>query len=568
MLGQCGAIPPRRTAQRTPSLLTPSSLAHHRFTTTPTTRVLHSSCPLSFAFFFCSANTIYTYFKKSPIPKADTMAPRRAATRGGISTPSARRRAPAGVRKNTSSRQAPNRLGQQAEPPRVTPVTEDAIEPSSGSEEPEPSIPEYSHSPTRDSQIHRAYSQLSNTISPPRVTPASPSEIDSHTLSRSPSDMPINLGTRRELLRSHEQEIIDRVVLQLSSRNQHPPIPSPVHTQVPPSPIQGTQPTQNNSTLTKVTELERQLAQLRRDSEQDLVANREPRALGMYDPSQPLIPEGSESALGIAESVERLFPGVERTTLVHIIENRFKQTNIYRLLASEQERAESQRTICIGGVEFQQAERDGKENEYRMSNFFKAWAAYSGILVKLAPYPIQGDLATSLSIYTMNLYDLLEKYAWDRVKAYHFQFHRKRVASGKNIYLGTEWRLLDSELIASKCFAHPVQRALWTQSTKPAPAPTRRTQELAIRDNIPRQAYNSTGTNTPLVHSQPQHHRTNTGSTLTPMQPCRNWNYRECRNSQCCYHHTCITCGSNHRASQCPSGNGVSFPSASQGPRR
>ena len=203
-----------------------------------------------------------------------------------------------------------------------------------------------------------------------------------------------------------------------------------------------------------------------------------------------------------------------------------------------------------------------------MSNFFKAWAAYSGILVKLAPYPLQGDLATSLSIYTMNLYDLLEKYAWDGVKAYHFQFHRKRVASGKNIYLGTEWRLLDSELIASKCFAHPPQRALWTQSTKPAPAPTRRTQELAIRENIPPQAYNSTGTNTTLVHSQPQHHRTNTGSSLTPMQPCRNWNYGECRHSQCRYHHTCITSGSNHQASQCPSGNGVPFPSASQGPQR
>ena len=109
--------------------------------------------------------------------------------------------------------------------------------------------------------------------------------------------------------------------------------------------------------------------------------------------------------------MEVLFPGVECSTLVQIIENRFKPTNIYQLLASKKERAETQRTISIGGIEFEQAERDGRESEYRISSFFKAWAAYSGILVKLAPSILQGDLTTALSIYTMNLYDLLEKYA-------------------------------------------------------------------------------------------------------------------------------------------------------------
>ena len=71
---------------------------------------------------------------------------------------------------------------------------------------------------------------------------------------------------------------------------------------------------------------------------------------------------GGESASGIAESVETLFPGVELSMLIQIIENRFKSTNIYRLLATENDRAESQRTISIGGVEFEQAERDGKCN--------------------------------------------------------------------------------------------------------------------------------------------------------------------------------------------------------------
>jgi len=67
--------------------------------------------------------------------------------------------------------------------------------------------------------------------------------------------------------------------------------------------------------------------------------------------------------------------------------------------------------LSIGFNEFEQAARDGRETEYRISSFFKAWAAYSGILVKLAPPLLQGDLATVLSIYTRNLYDLLEKYA-------------------------------------------------------------------------------------------------------------------------------------------------------------
>jgi len=100
------------------------------------------------------------------------------------------------------------------------------------------------------------------------------------------------------------------------------------------------------------------------------------------------------------------------------------------LLASEKERAESHRIINIGGVEFEQADREGKESEYRITGFFKAWAVYTGILVKLAPHLLQGELASALSLHTMNLYDLLEKYIWEGVKAYHFQFHRKHVARG------------------------------------------------------------------------------------------------------------------------------------------
>ena len=160
-----------------------------------------------------------------------------------------------------------------------------------------------------------------------------------------------------------------------------------------------------------------------------------PTDSGTYGPILPLSAEAHKSASNIVESVEILFPGVERSTLVQIIENRFKPTNIYRLLAREKDRAEAQRMINIGGILFEESNRDGKESEYRMGNFFKAWAAYSGILAKLAPYALQGELGMSLFIYTMTLYDLLEKYTWEGVRSYLFQFHRKRVASGKSICL-------------------------------------------------------------------------------------------------------------------------------------
>ena len=61
-----------------------------------------------------------------------------------------------------------------------------------------------------------------------------------------------------------------------------------------------------------------------------------------------------ESASGTVESVEALFPGVKRSTLTQIIENKFKPTNIYSLLATERDREESQKTICICVVEVEQ----------------------------------------------------------------------------------------------------------------------------------------------------------------------------------------------------------------------
>ena len=210
-----------------------------------------------------------------------------------------------------------------------------------------------------------------------------------------------------------------------------------------------------------------------------------------------------------------------------------------------------------------------------MTSFFKAWAAYSGILVKLAPYGLQGELATALSIYTMNLYELLEKYSWDGVRSYHFQFHRKQVASGKNIYQPAEWRTLDSELVASKCFAYPASRVPWTQSQRQVPSVQQRPYELPIREIIPSQAYShQTQTSTHPYRALDQratNHYTghmpsgaaaSTGTQYPVIQACRNWNYRECRSAHCRHQHACLNCGSNHKAPQCNGGNNsvTTFP--------
>jgi len=238
------------------------------------------------------------------------MAPRRAPTRGGISTPAARHRARGGIRKNTCSRQAPTHYGQRLEAPSHTTETEGTNEPTSSSEETEPSIPQYRHSPP-----------LANPGLPHPGSPVTPSQAASGSISPAPSDTPISLHTMQALLHSHKQDIVDRVVLRLSS--QRPSLPH-----------QTTQPPQHNPIHAKIPEGEGQLALLRDAGERELRAQREPEAHGIFNPSQlPILP-ASESPSGIADSVEVLFPGVERATLVQIIENQFKPTNIYRLLAT------------------------------------------------------------------------------------------------------------------------------------------------------------------------------------------------------------------------------------------
>ena len=66
----------------------------------------------------------------------------------------------------------------------------------------------------------------------------------------------------RELLRSHEQDIVDRVVLLLRTQPNPQPAPTAPHPPTLQYPAPGTQPGPANPTLVRIAELETQLAEL------------------------------------------------------------------------------------------------------------------------------------------------------------------------------------------------------------------------------------------------------------------------------------------------------------------
>ena len=408
------------------------------------------------------------------------MPQRRVSARGGSQAPSSQRGTSDRVRRITRNHQAPHRSGHIVDLETIQLEREEIQEPESASDQVLPS--KYSQSTQADIELmpatianqSDAYTQ--SATMEPISRPASSQQLTSG------SQVSISLQDMRQLLRTHEQDIVDCVFLQLQSEDHNPrPATAYVKPTIVLSHQQGQQ-AESASRVNRIADLEAEHVQHQAERQLPYQGGPLPGDSGMYDPILPLSVEAHESTSGIVKSVEILFPGVEWSTLVQIIENCFKPKNIYWLLATEKNRVEAQRTINIGGIEFEQSKWDGKECEYRMGNFFKAWAAYSGILVKLAPYSLQGKLGISLFIYTMTLYDLLEKYTWEGVRSYHFQYHGKPVASGKFIYLSQDWRQIDSELIASKCFAYTLLRTTWSTSiTRPTSFPGGN-MELPLRE--------------------------------------------------------------------------------------
>ena len=154
------------------------------------------------------------------------MAPRRASAHGGRATAATRGRAQGGIRKNTRSIKAPTRYGQHLERTTQSPRTQTTIDTNdtaSSSEHDEPSTSEYSHSPLPIDP--RSLSPLPPANAPSRRsrTSVSQSQPNSNSPASNYSDRPINLNTMRELLRSHEEDIVERVVQRLGSQNSIQP---------------------------------------------------------------------------------------------------------------------------------------------------------------------------------------------------------------------------------------------------------------------------------------------------------------------------------------------------------
>ena len=141
-------------------------------------------------------------------------------------------------------------------------------------------------------------SEMSTTLQPP-------SEPECSLPATNLGNEPITLNDMRELLRLHEDELFNRVVSRL--HNQNP--------RLTPTVSQRQQPV-SDTHFDRITDLENQLAQLRAESELMQPSRAAPRDLtSMYDPPQVPTTFTRDGASAIVESMEILFPGVERSTI-------------------------------------------------------------------------------------------------------------------------------------------------------------------------------------------------------------------------------------------------------------
>jgi len=145
-----------------------------------------------------------------------------------------------------------------------------------------------------------------NRISPPSRSPISIpiSEPEPSTHATQISNEGISLHDMRELVRSQEDEIVDRILLRLRSQNNAAST-TPLHSHPTPQRASRQQPAPN-TTFSRITELESQLAQLqvergRTQVNSYLALAREP---GTYNPILPLPRVGTQSASASVESVE------------------------------------------------------------------------------------------------------------------------------------------------------------------------------------------------------------------------------------------------------------------------
>ena len=228
-----------------------------------------------------------------------------------------------GIRKNTRTRQPPHRYGQNPESEATPSRSEETVTLESETEPFEDS--EYGI-PSRNQQSDVPTHSIPDSMSLHSETPVLTSEPILHHQSSPPTAEAISLQDMCELLRSHEEDVVNQVVRRLQPQVSSPTFNREHNYQPVPDPPR--QELQTDPTLLRIAELEAQLSQLRAEREPRVRAGQASRELCTYSSIPLPVVTAFESASGTAESVEALFPGIERSTLTQIIENKFKPTNI------------------------------------------------------------------------------------------------------------------------------------------------------------------------------------------------------------------------------------------------
>ena len=182
---------------------------------------------------------------------------------------------------------------------------------------------EYNNLAPSSSQSHTLseHNQDSLPRTPQSSTPAPPSLHEPSPQTASISREAISIEDMQELIRSHEEDIVDQVFLRLSSQNNRP-TPTPPRLPTIRATLSPREP-EPNTTRARIGDLAKQLAQLQVEQELSQASRHVGREPSTCNHTPPLAGLGIESTSATAESVEAIFPGVERSTLTQIIENRF-----------------------------------------------------------------------------------------------------------------------------------------------------------------------------------------------------------------------------------------------------
>ena len=211
-------------------------------------------------------------------------------------------------------------------------------------------------------------------------------------------------------------------------------------------------------------------------------------------------------------SLQNRFPTVDPIHFKDILENRFRPENLIKLSSTFIQGPRRQESITLGPYTIPTGERDGEATEYRgLTTITQPLGIYFQALLHFCPDGIERELGHALHLYTDLLHTINRSHTIESLRAFHFTFHRKRMALG--LYDPAGWRERDSEL---------QQMILVRRDPPSSVAGAKRPFERAFAKEV--------------------------GGNPQATEVCRNWNEGRCH-TPCRYKHACKICGAAHPAS-------------------